>query len=136
MFSSAGRRNKRTKTPVETDNSQTNGMAANESRRMGRATILATLFDAARAILFGTSSPTTIERIVEAIIRDEKTILTVSTLLNDYYGVNDAYLSVPTILGRNGVEKVLNINLSQDEEEKFVSSANLMKEYIDRINDK
>ncbi len=77
-----------------------------------------------------------LERIVEAIIRDEKTILTVSTLLNDYYGVNDAYLSVPTILGRNGVEKVLNIKLSQDEEEKFVSSANLMKEYIDRINDK
>ena len=49
---------------------------------------------------------------------------------------SDLYLSVPTILGRNGVEKVLNIKLSQDEEEKFVSSANLMKEYIDRINDK
>ena len=77
-----------------------------------------------------------LERIVEAIIRDEKTILTVSTLLNDYYGVNDAYLSVPTILGRNGIEKVLNIQLSPTEQEKFVSSANLMKEYIDRINDK
>ena len=77
-----------------------------------------------------------LERIVEAIIRDEKTILTVSTLLNDYYGVNDAYLSVPTILGRNGIEKVLNIQLSPAEQEKFVSSANLMKEYIDRINDK
>ena len=35
--------------------------------------------------------------------------LTVSTLLNDYYGVSDAYLSVPTILGKNGIEKVLNI---------------------------
>ena len=60
----------------------------------------------------------------------------VSTLLNDYYGVNDAYLSVPTILGRNGIEKVLNIQLSPSEQEKFVSSANLMKQYIDRINDK
>ena len=75
-------------------------------------------------------------RIVEAIIRDEKSILTVSTLLNNYYGVSDAYLSVPTILGKNGVEKVLNIQLSKEEEEKFVSSANLMKQYIDRINDK
>ena len=77
-----------------------------------------------------------LERIVEAIVRDEKSILTVSTLLNDYYGVNDAYLSVPTILGRNGIEKVLKIQLSPEEQEKFILSANLMKEYIDRINDK
>jgi L-lactate dehydrogenase len=73
-------------------------------------------------------------RIVEAFLKDEKTILTVSTLLNDYLGVNDTYLSVPTIVGKNGVEKVLNIELSKEEEEKFVSSAKIMKEYIDRIN--
>ena len=74
-------------------------------------------------------------RIVEAFLKDEKTILSVSTLLNDYYGVSETYLSVPTIVGRNGVEKVLNIEFSEEEKEKFVSSANLMKEYIDRIND-
>jgi L-lactate dehydrogenase len=73
-------------------------------------------------------------RIVEAFLKDEKTILTVSTLLNDYLGINDTYLSVPTIVGKNGVEKVLNIELSKEEEEKFVSSAKIMKEYIDRIN--
>ena len=44
-------------------------------------------------------------RIVEAIIRDEKSILTVSTLLNDYYGVSDAYLSVPTILVKTVLKK-------------------------------
>ena len=75
-------------------------------------------------------------RITEAIIRDEKSILTVSTLLDNYYGVSDAYLSVPTLLGRNGIEKVLNIHLSKVEERKFIASANLMKEYIDRINTK
>lgn len=75
-------------------------------------------------------------RITEAIIRDEKSILTVSTLLDNYYGVSDAYLSVPTLLGRNGIEKVLNIHLSKVEERKFIESANLMKEYIDRINTK
>ena len=75
-------------------------------------------------------------RIAEAIIRDEKSILTVSTLLDNYYGVSDAYLSVPTLLGRNGIEKVLNIHLSKVEERKFIESANLMKEYIDRINTK
>ncbi|MCF0149233.1 MAG: L-lactate dehydrogenase [Clostridium sp.] len=74
-------------------------------------------------------------RIVEAFIKDEKTILSVSTLLNDYYGVNETYLSVPTIVGKKGVEKVLNIKFSEEEKEKFVSSASLMKEYIDRINE-
>ncbi len=74
-------------------------------------------------------------RIVEAFLKDEKTILSVSTLLNDYYGVSETYLSVPTIVGKNGVEKVLNIEFSEEEKEKFISSANIMKEYIDRINE-
>ncbi|MBD7914953.1 L-lactate dehydrogenase [Clostridium sp. Sa3CUN1] len=74
-------------------------------------------------------------RIVEAFLKDEKTILSVSTLLNDYYGVSETYLSVPTIVGKNGVEKVLNIEFSEEEKEKFVTSANLMKQYIDRINE-
>lgn len=74
-------------------------------------------------------------RIVEAFLKDEKTILSVSTLLDDYYGVNNTYLSVPTIVGRNGVEKVLNIKFSDEEKEKFIKSADLMKEYIDRINE-
>ena len=74
-------------------------------------------------------------RIVEAFLKDEKTILSVSTLLNDYYGVNDTYLSVPTIVGKNGVEKVLKIDFSESEKEKFISSAKIMKEYIDRINE-
>ncbi|MEG0295850.1 MAG: L-lactate dehydrogenase [Clostridium sp.] len=75
-------------------------------------------------------------RIVEAILGNEKTILTVSTLLNDYLGVNDTYLSVPTIIGKHGVEKVLDVTLSEKEEIKFKESAKLMKEYIDRINNK
>ena len=62
-------------------------------------------------------------RIVEAIIRDEKSILTVSTLLNDYYGVSDAYLSVPTILGKNGIEKVVELKLNAAEKEAFAKSA-------------
>ncbi|WP_195263503.1 MULTISPECIES: L-lactate dehydrogenase [unclassified Clostridium] len=73
-------------------------------------------------------------RIVEAFLKDEKTVLSVSTLLDDYLGVNNTYLSVPTIVGKNGVEKVLNIELSEEEKEKFVSSAKIMKEYIDRID--
>lgn len=75
-------------------------------------------------------------RICEAILRDEKAILSVSTLLNNYQGINDAYLSVPCVIGKNGVEKILNISLNQEEHLKLVNSANLMKEYIDRVNSK
>lgn len=75
-------------------------------------------------------------RIVEAFLRDEKTILTVSTLLDDYCGVSDTYLSVPTVVGKNGVEKVLSVDFSDEEKEKFTSSARIMREYIDRINGK
>lgn len=75
-------------------------------------------------------------RIVEAFLRDEKTILTVSTLLDDYCGVSDTYLSVPTVVGKNGVEKVLSVDFSDEEKEKFTSSARIMREYIDRINRK
>ena len=74
-------------------------------------------------------------RIVEALLKDEKTILSVSTLLNDYCGVNETYLSVPTIVGKNGVERALSIEFSEEEEGKFVNSAKLMKQYIDRINE-
>ena len=75
-------------------------------------------------------------RKVEAFFRDEKTILTVSTLLDDYCGVSDTYLSVPTVVGKNGVEKVLSVDFSDEEKEKFTSSARIMREYIDRINGK
>ena len=75
-------------------------------------------------------------RIVEAFLGDEKSILTVSTLLEDYLGVSNAYLSVPTIVGKNGIEKVLDISLSDEEKVKFINSANLMKEYIDSIDNK
>ena len=74
-------------------------------------------------------------RIVEAFVKDEKTVLTVSTLLENYKGVSDTYLSVPTIVGKNGVEKVLNIDLSKEEEDKFLNSAKIMREYIERINE-
>lgn len=74
-------------------------------------------------------------RIVEAFLKDEKTVLSLSTLLNDYCGVNETYLSVPTIVGKNGVERVLSIEFSEEEKEKFVNSAKLMKQYIDRINE-
>jgi L-lactate dehydrogenase len=72
-------------------------------------------------------------RIVEAILRDENSVLPVSTLINDYYGINDICLSIPSVLNRNGVEKFLKIKLSPEEEEKFKYSAKTIKEIISTI---
>lgn len=69
-------------------------------------------------------------RIVESIIRDENAILTVSSLLHDYYGVDDVCLSVPTIVNRSGVREVLKLPLTDEEITKFQSSASTLKDIV------
>jgi L-lactate dehydrogenase len=69
-------------------------------------------------------------RIVESIIRDENAILTVSSLLHDYYGVNDICLSVPTIVNRNGIREVLKLPLTDEEIVKLQSSASTLKNTV------
>lgn len=54
-------------------------------------------------------------RIIEAVLRDEKRVLPVSTLLDDYHGISDVCLSVPTVVGVGGAERRLEIALSDEE---------------------
>ncbi len=58
---------------------------------------------------------TAIVRICEAIIRDEHAVLPVSTMLTGQYGIEGLYLSLPCVLGRAGVERVLTPELTSDE---------------------
>lgn len=66
------------------------------------------------------------EAIVKAIVRDERTVMTVSTLLEDYMGVSDVCLSVPTLVGREGAIRNLGITLSASEKERFLASAEVI----------
>jgi L-lactate dehydrogenase len=68
--------------------------------------------------------------IVESIIRDENAILTVSSLLSDYYGVDDICLSVPTIVNRNGIRETLKLPLTDEEIMKLQSSASSLKDIV------
>ena len=52
---------------------------------------------------------------VEAILKDKKLIRPCSAYLDGEYGLNDIYFGVPVILGRNGVEKIIEVNLTDDE---------------------
>lgn len=69
-----------------------------------------------------------LERIVEAILRDQHSVLSVSTLLRDYHGVSDICLGVPCVINRSGVDRVVELPLSPEEEEAFRHSANVLKE--------
>ena len=73
-------------------------------------------------------------RIVESILRNENAILTVSSLLQDYYGVNDICLSVPSIVNREGIKTTLKIPLSTSELESFRTSASVLKEIASSLN--
>jgi L-lactate dehydrogenase len=69
-------------------------------------------------------------RITEVILRDENSILPVSTLMKDYYGVKDVCLSLPCVVNRSGVDRILNIELSEKEQSQFKYSADTLKEVI------
>jgi len=69
-------------------------------------------------------------RIVEAILRDQSTVLSVSSLICDYYGIDDVYLSVPTVLGRGGIERTLRLALSAEEASGLRRSAELLRSTI------
>lgn len=74
-----------------------------------------------------------IKCIVEAILSDERCILPVSTLVEDYYGINDIYLGMPAVVGRNGIEKVLNVPLSEDEVQQLKLSANTLEGILEKV---
>jgi len=72
-------------------------------------------------------------KITKSIIRNENSILPVSTLITDYYGVNDVCISIPSIVNINGVELSVKIDLSAEEEELFKLSANTLRKFIQTI---
>ena len=74
-----------------------------------------------------------VKRIVTAIVRDERTILPVSTLLTGQYGIRDVCLGVPCVVGKNGVEEILEIPLSETERKNFIRSANALQNAISTI---
>jgi L-lactate dehydrogenase len=68
--------------------------------------------------------------IVEAMLRDQHTVLTVSSPMSGQYGVEGISLSLPTIVGRAGIEEVLALTLDADEQAAFQRSAQLLKERL------
>tara|TARA_R110001583_G_scaffold105061_1_gene252489 strand:+ start:31 stop:966 length:936 start_codon:yes stop_codon:yes gene_type:complete len=73
-------------------------------------------------------------QMVEAIVRDQKRIFPVCTLLNGEYGMEGIYLGVPVVLGKNGIEKVIEVKLNDAEMELLKGSAAAVKSVMNVLD--
>ncbi|NMA67246.1 MAG: L-lactate dehydrogenase [Clostridiaceae bacterium] len=74
-----------------------------------------------------------VKRISEAIVRDEHSILTVSSIMDGQYGLNDVSISVPTIVDRNGIKQVLEVPLNDKEYNLLHKSSDALKAVIKEL---
>jgi len=72
-------------------------------------------------------------RLTKAILRDENSVLTVSTYLDGQYGQNDIYIGVPAVVNRGGVRQVVELNLNEEERAKFENSVNVLKKTMEPV---
>ncbi|MBI4652462.1 malate dehydrogenase [Candidatus Desantisbacteria bacterium] len=73
---------------------------------------------------------------VSAIISNSRRVITASVYLKGEYGYNDIYLGVPIIIGKNGVEKILEISLTQKDRLALDKSAKIVKDVIEEVKEK
>ena len=71
-----------------------------------------------------------VRRICEAILRDEKSIMPISSMMHGEYGIEDIVLSMPAIVGKHGMENRVPISLDQDEIKKLKESADILKDIL------
>jgi len=73
-------------------------------------------------------------QMVEAVVRDQKRIFPTCAWLQGEYGLNDIYLGVPTKLGKNGIEEIIELQLNSNEKELLYASANSVKEVMEVLD--
>ncbi len=73
-------------------------------------------------------------QMVEAVVRDQKRIFPTCAWLQGEYGLNDIYLGVPTKLGKNGIEEIIELQLNDEEKQSLYTSANAVKEVMEVLD--
>lgn len=74
-------------------------------------------------------------QMVEAIVRDQKRVFPVCSYLNGEYGLKDIYLGVPVILGKTGIERIIEVKLNDDEKKLLLQSADAVKSVMKVLDD-
>ena len=95
-----------------------NGIAENVTKAAYK------IIEAKKATYYGIGL--SLVRIVKAIFGGENSILTVSAMLRGEYGVSEVFAGVPCILGRDGIQEILTLNLEPEEEKQFQNSCALL----------
>jgi malate dehydrogenase len=70
---------------------------------------------------------------VDAILRDRRRVLPCATYLQGEYGVNGLFVGVPVVLGSGGLQRVIEIKLTADEQQAFDKSAAAVQELVDKL---
>jgi len=66
-------------------------------------------------------------RLTKAILQNENSVLTVSAYLNGEYGHKDVYIGVPAVVNRKGIRQIVELDLNEDEQQKFNHSVEVLK---------
>jgi malate dehydrogenase len=66
----------------------------------------------------------------EAYLFDQRRVLAAAAMLNGEYGLKDLYIGVPVIIGRNGIEKIVEIELTSDERKALNESADRVRQLL------
>jgi L-lactate dehydrogenase len=74
-----------------------------------------------------------VAQIVQALVRDQRRVLTVSSLTQGEYGLPEVCLSLPRVVGRQGVERTLVMALTESEQQQLHRSAQILRQVIDSI---
>lgn len=89
------------------------------------------IIKAKRATYYGIGM--VLARLTRAILFDENSVFTVSTLLRGEYGQKGIYIGVPSVVNHNGVREVFEMSLNDEEKQKFEASANIIREMLSEI---
>lgn len=73
-------------------------------------------------------------QMVEAIVRDQRRIFPVCVKLDGEYGIDDCYLGVPVVLGKNGIEKIIELDLNKEEKALLDASRKAVREVMDVLD--
>ncbi len=73
-------------------------------------------------------------RIISSIVNDDNSILPLSVYLEGEYGFTGAHISVPVIINKDGIKKILSLNLNDDEKAKLEHSFNTLKGNLDKLS--
>lgn len=73
-------------------------------------------------------------QMVEAIVRDQRRVFPVCVQLDGEYGIKDCYLGVPVILGKNGIERIIELDLNTEEKALMESSRKAVREVMDVLD--